>query len=62
MTIFQGSKFSGYLDREASGNKTVRNVFDKGDMAFLSGNIWDKIFRRIFVDYIFYIDSPSDKN
>lgn len=32
-------EFNGYLDKEASRNKTIQNVFSKGDKAFLSGDI-----------------------
>ncbi|XP_012262603.2 long-chain fatty acid transport protein 1-like [Athalia rosae] len=32
-------EFNGYLDKEASKKKTIQNVFNKGDKAFLSGDI-----------------------
>lgn len=31
--------FLGYVDKEASQKKIVRDVFSKGDSAFLSGNL-----------------------
>jgi solute carrier family 27 fatty acid transporter 1/4 len=34
-------EFNGYLDKEASKKKTIDNVFDKGDKAFLTGKILD---------------------
>lgn len=30
--------FLGYVDKEASEKKVIRNVFHQGDQAFLSGN------------------------
>lgn len=32
-------EFNGYLDKEASKSKTIENVFNRGDKAFLSGDI-----------------------
>jgi len=48
--------FDGYLDEEANRKKIVRNVFTKGDSAFLSGDL-------IYMDrygYLYFKDRTGD--
>jgi len=33
-------EFDGYVNKEATKKKVARNVFSKGDHAFLTGNNW----------------------
>lgn len=40
--------FDGYLNREATNKKIIRNVFSKGDQAFLSGDLLTMVkFKKI---------------
>uniref|UniRef100_A0A2P2I1P2 Very long-chain fatty acid transport protein n=1 Tax=Hirondellea gigas TaxID=1518452 RepID=A0A2P2I1P2_9CRUS len=48
--------FDGYVDKAASEKKIARNVFSKGDIAFLSGDLL--VFDEL--GYVFFMDRTGD--
>jgi fatty-acyl-CoA synthase len=51
-----GQRFDGYADRAASEKKMMRDVFEKGDLWFRSGDL----MRRDARGYFFFIDRIGD--
>ena len=54
--ITQTGRFEGYSDREASEKKILRDVFEKGDAYFRTGDL----LRRDDDDYFYFVDRIGD--